>query len=367
MRIALLVLSIGNFGNKGFYNLQEVGLAKELSKLFDEVLVYRLVGRNEKGTTEQICHNTTMYLLPSKQVGSNGIPDLNKIDKSVDAVICFSDTQLFFNQVEKWCRHNHIKVIPYIGVSKSHSNNLLKQKLIDVFFNRNLTIYRQLGCIVKTPAVAEELSQKGVKYIQIAPVGLDVDLLNHNYNSVSLESLKRKYGFNDKDRIILFIGRMTKEKRPIKMIDIFKRVYKSNMSYRLLMIGSGELDKEVAQAVSESGIEKGIKRIEKIPNNKIWEVYRMAECLVNLNQQEIYGMALLEAMYYECKVIAWAAPGPDYILRDGETGWIVHNDEEVISRILNGKIDTKKGHDEIIGSFTWRKTADIILQQVNQK
>jgi glycosyltransferase involved in cell wall biosynthesis len=73
-------------------------------------------------------------------------------------------------------------------------------------------------------------------------------------------------------------------------------------------------------------------------------------------------MALLEAMYYECEVIAWAAPGPDYILRDGETGWIVHNDEEVISRILNGKNDTKKGHDEIIGSFTWRKTADIMRQ-----
>ena len=43
MRIGLLITSIGNFGQKGFYNAQEIGLAKELDKLFDEVIVYKAV------------------------------------------------------------------------------------------------------------------------------------------------------------------------------------------------------------------------------------------------------------------------------------------------------------------------------------
>ena len=34
MRIGLLITSIGNFGQKGFYNAQEIGLAKELDRLF---------------------------------------------------------------------------------------------------------------------------------------------------------------------------------------------------------------------------------------------------------------------------------------------------------------------------------------------
>ena len=38
MCIGLLITSIGNFGQKGFYNAQEIGLAKELDKLFDEVI-----------------------------------------------------------------------------------------------------------------------------------------------------------------------------------------------------------------------------------------------------------------------------------------------------------------------------------------
>ena len=110
MRIGLLVLSIGNFGKKGFYNLQEVGLARELDLLYDEVLVYRLVGQNEKETTESIagCKNAVMHLLPSRQTGSNGLPDLNKLDTSVDILVCFSDTQIFFPCVYKWCQKNDI-------------------------------------------------------------------------------------------------------------------------------------------------------------------------------------------------------------------------------------------------------------------
>ena len=47
MRIGLLITSIGNFGQKGFYNAQEIGLAKELDKLFDEVIVYKAIPEDQ--------------------------------------------------------------------------------------------------------------------------------------------------------------------------------------------------------------------------------------------------------------------------------------------------------------------------------
>ena len=54
MRIGLLITSIGNFGKKGFYNMQEVGLAKELDKLIDEVIVYKAVPMSvEKSISDQ--------------------------------------------------------------------------------------------------------------------------------------------------------------------------------------------------------------------------------------------------------------------------------------------------------------------------
>ena len=53
MRVGLLITSIGNFGQKGFYNTQEIGLAKELNKTVDEVVVYKLVPTDQKARNEK--------------------------------------------------------------------------------------------------------------------------------------------------------------------------------------------------------------------------------------------------------------------------------------------------------------------------
>lgn len=36
-------------------------------------------------------------------------------------------------------------------------------------------------------------------------------------------------------------------------------------------------------------------------------------------------MAILEAMYYGCKVVAWDAPGPNLIIENGKSGWLVRD------------------------------------------
>ena len=41
MHIGILITSIGNFGKKGFYNMQEIGLAKELDNEILLAHVYR--------------------------------------------------------------------------------------------------------------------------------------------------------------------------------------------------------------------------------------------------------------------------------------------------------------------------------------
>ena len=98
---------------------------------------------------------------------------------------------------------------------------------------------------------------------------------------------------------------MTKYKQPIKMIQIYADIAKKDARYKLLMVGMGELKDEIIQCIDELGVSRGIRLIDRISNCDIWELYRFADAFVNLNQQEIFGMAILEAMYYGCKVVAW--------------------------------------------------------------
>lgn len=368
MRIGLLITSIGNFGQKGFYNAQEIGLAKELDKLFDEVIVYKAIPENQ---TKQIikiedCMNSTLYQIPVPSKGINGMWNCDIMDATLDALIYFSDTQLVVPKVYKWCKRKNLTLFPYIGVIESHSTSKIKKMVIDALFCRNIKVYKKCACFVKTPTVEKNLNSIGIKNITVAPVGLDISLLKREYEEVSSTELKRKYGYSKNDKVLLFIGRLIEEKQPVRMIELLAEVRKKDDQYKLLMVGKGELKQSVENRISELKLTDSVQMMEQIPNSDIWELYRFADAFINLNQQEIFGMAILEAMYYGCKVVAWEAPGPNLIIEDGKSGWIVKSDELVIDRILNSKNFEISASDRIKEFFTWCSTAKIIFKKIKE-
>lgn len=366
MRIGLLITSIGNFGQKGFYNAQEIGLAKELNKIVDEVVVYKLIPTDQDSRDEKIADSptATLHMIPSRNFGINGFFDVKILDTTLDALIYFSDTQMMVPRVNKWAKKHQVVLYPYIGVVESHSTNIVVRKMIDIHFKRNLAVYRKLHCFVKTPDVEKRLRAYGVERVTVTPVGLDISLLHNGYERVSKTVLKDKYGYKENNKVLLFIGRFVQEKQPERMIDIFKAVYEKDKNYRLLMVGTGEHRNGVEKKVKEFRLTEQVRFIDKISNSDIWELYRLAEVFVNLNQQEIFGMAILEAMYYGCKVVAWHAPGPDYIIEDGKSGYLVQKNEDVV-RLIFDKDDLGQAvHERIASHFTWESVALTMVKAV---
>jgi 1,2-diacylglycerol 3-alpha-glucosyltransferase len=93
--------------------------------------------------------------------------------------------------------------------------------------------------------------------------------------------------------------------------------------------------------------------------------------MVNLNTEEIFGMAILEAMYYGCPVAARHAPGPDYIIEDGVDGLLGAEDEEVMAAVER-VTEQDRFHDAIARNarakvrdrFLWDSTAKIISDRL---
>ena len=79
-----------------------------------------------------------------------------------------------------------------------------------------------------------------------------------------------------------------------RMIDILAEIRKKDTDYKLLMVGTGELKVAVETRINELELQDAVQVVERIPNSDIWELYRLADAFVNLNQQEIFGMAILE-------------------------------------------------------------------------
>lgn len=367
MRIGIIATYIGTLNEEGTYNDQHIGLGKALATLCEEVIVYKAILHRHSPQTKNIGNrnNCKLVALPMLGIGNNGFPNMDKVDENLDVLICFSDTQLFTVRVYKWTKEKEIRFYPYIGSTESHSDSLIKRKIVDILFLRVLKVYRRCQCFAKTPAVERQLLDFGIKNTVVIPVGLDQELLAYNFAETSVSKLKEKYGYQKENKVILFIGRMVSEKQPLRMLDIFKKMTTIDENYRLLMIGRGELSNLVADKVSESGLSDKVKRIMEIPNSEIWELYRFADCYVNLNQVEIFGMAIAEAMYYGCKVIAWHAPGPELMIEEGVSGWIVKSDEEVINKILDKTDFTDTAMKRIRENFLWEKIAQKLFSILN--
>lgn len=366
MKIGIIALSLNQSAMPGFYNSQEFGMGKALADAGHTVIVYKLFPNLliPEARTEQIQERLTFTLLPARAFGINGFFDKRLLDPSIQTLICFSDTQLYTRSIARWCKWNNVQFYPYIGVIQSTSVHPLKRLLMNTLTKQLIRFYRRQPVVWgKTPAICAELSSLGIPQTRLVPIGLDKNLLHEDYRSISPSALKQAHGFSPETPVLLFIGRLVPEKEPLMMVSVFAELHKKNPSLRLCMIGTGGLESSVKAAVADAGLDHAITLLPRIPNDKMWEFFCMSCCFVNLNHHEIYGMALLEAMYYECPVVAFHAPGPDFILDNGRFGQLCGSQDELLSAISTltapcGLTDTHAAvtaaaRQRVVSKFLW--------------
>lgn len=358
MRLAIISLNTESKNLSKYYNSQAEGLARALARMGHELTVYHPVPELEKLRETVEKDDIKLEYIRCRHIGKHALIDLSMLDESKECYITASDNYLLLGTFYRWCRRRHILCLPYIGVVHSNNSSVLKRKVVDILCN-NVKYYKRIPTVVKTPALEKYLRKQGAGQLYCVPVGLDKGLLRQDYELFDISELKKSWNYTDKDRVILFVGRMTEEKQPEKMIDIYEKLYMHDASYRLVMVGQGELLGKVKQRISEKKLENMISIYERVPNDRMWEFYSISECYINLNTHEIFGMAILEAMYYGSVVFALKAPGPELIIKDRISGYLCDSEDELLRMVLEADKcvigNAAKKHVE--ENFMWESSA----------
>lgn len=359
MRIAILQLYCGQSGKSGFYNNQLIGLAKAYAEMGHELFVVfpdKLIGNIE---SESYSERIEMLRVPAKTFGVHSFYDLKfLLDYKIDLVHLNSDNQAYTPEVIKFCKKNQIRQYNYVGTLYSDSENIIKQFLMKIFSLRDIKYYKKSKTFVKTQYVLEQMRKKGVLNVKVVPVGLDFDVIPE-ITDVK-EKCREKLQLPIEKKILLFVGRMAEYKKPLDALEVLRKL---SDEYFLVVIGSGELKGEFLDKVNILNLNSKVKYIESIPNAEIHNYYRAADCFVNFNHQEIFGMSILEAFYQECPVVARHAPGPDTIIKDGENGFLCSTADEMCGKILKINPDMGiKGRERVEKHFSWKAASEAFLE-----
>ena len=372
MKLAILCTMVKRFGRKGQYNSQEIGIGRALARMGHDVVIYKGTDDKTQIETVQVEDNLVIHYMYMPHIGAHGYITNNRMDNHIDGMFCFSDQQIFIKHVYNFCKRNHIVFVPYVGTTYSiYVNSFRGDVMNKVFAMTTLPLYKRIQMLAKTEAAQKELEKLGVpgKNIRVAPVGIDTAVLNHDFISADRVQLRAEYGFEPDDVVLCNVARLEPDKRTMELLEIFAKV-RGKKKYRLLIVGDGEMRGAVDQKIAQLGIGDEVKIFKRVPYQEMWKIYTISDYYLNLSKTEIFGMAIMEAVYYHTSVAAINAIGPSLTLKDMKGHKLCANDDEITQWILGpapAEADLAESAERIVRDFSWNTTANAFLQLIKQQ
>jgi D-inositol-3-phosphate glycosyltransferase len=232
--------------------------------------------------------------------------------------------------------------------------------------------------IAATPAEQQQLVwlyRADRRKIAIIPPGVNTQ----RFHPLSQEEAKAKLGITPQSKLLLFVGRI----EPLKGIDtIFealnhiRRTQPQALENTIFGIVGGDLDnpndKELSRlkALSKQlDLSNMVNFLGAKEQTLLPTYYAAATALIMPSDYESFGMVALEAMASGTPVIASEVGGLAFLVRDGETGFLVPVREssvlaERITRLLsNQELRTSMGKDaaELAQQYAWASIGDQVL------
>ena len=231
-------------------------------------------------------------------------------------------------------------------------------------------------------ATVAELTQLRFLYkangnMVVIPPGVDV---SHFY-PIPADEAKLYVGLKPEDRMVLFVGRI----EPLKGVDTLiqamscLQLKETKRPVHLAIIGGDpgaspeEMTAEMARLqklCDDLGLDQSVVFLGQRDQDKLPYYYSAAEVVVMPSHYESFGMVALEAMACGTPVIASEVGGLAYLVRDGETGFTIPDQEpeelcDKISWLLNDQELHKTMSAravEYAQDYAWDKIAKQILE-----
>lgn len=184
-----------------------------------------------------------------------------------------------------------------------------------------------------------------------------------------VSSISARRGRAECERIVC-VGRLVPHKRMHLIVEAMPELLEEYPDLELHLIGDGPERSALEALVKATALEEHVTLHGALSSFHRDHLLRTAWMSVNTSEGEGWGLSVIEANSLGVPVLAYRRPGLRDSIRDGETGWLVDEDEGLSSSVaqaLRSLID--EDDSEAMGTraqqwasqFTWEGMADQFL------
>lgn len=354
------------------YNLQEVGLATAFCEHgYDcDILYYSKENRDQ---ILQIGERQIRILWRKGiRILRSGIyPCILKKDflSQYDIIIVSEYSQLMSVFISHLANNVYVYNGPYYNLFKLPFIQPIYDKLFVNDLNRHIK-----NVFVKSELSKQFLAAKGINNIEVVGVGLDVSKYNAELEiKTETQTLTEKMTGK---RNLLYIGSISKRKNFEFLVQTFKKLKQNKHMDDLQLVVIGKGDQSYIKSclnILNNEERKSVIMCSFIENAQLKYIYPMAKIFLLPSVKEIFGMVLLEAMYFGVPVISSLNGGSATLIESGVNGIIINEfDTEIWVKQIDWILtDSDRAYsmsnsasETIKSNFMWSSISKKMLENI---
>lgn len=265
---------------------------------------------------------------------------------------------LFWRKNPKVCT---LHGIPEIGI-KTRKNFIIWRiyNLIERFTLGRIDKFIAVDQLTKDHYSKKRSSLKDK--IEVIPIGIDTNM----FKPSDKRKMREYYGFDQEEKIILFIGRFSIEKGLDILLKAFKDLKSEIPEARLILLGEGAEERRLRKIVETKGI-KDVTFMKPIEHQKIPDIINCADVLALCSSYEGMPTVVLEAFACGVPVVSTDVGDVNKVVSD-KTGYILKEREPTLIKNAFGKV-INNGRDSYSDSciaisrqYSWEKISREIME-----
>lgn len=138
-------------------------------------------------------------------------------------------------------------------------------------------------------------------------------------------AVRKRYGIPQDALVFGFVGRMTRQKAPERLVEAFIRIARELPQAQLLMIGVGELADAVTDMIKAAGLEHRARLDSSVPGVAAIDAF---DVVVMPSRYEAMSYVMLEAAAAGKPLLLADVGGARTVLEPGKNGYIVPNSDD---------------------------------------